>query len=304
MSTRSRDLSRREFVTAGAAALMSMGAGRLPRFELTAQQVVERIRAGVGVPWRETTGDTFKAGDPRTIVTGVATTVMATLPVLRQAAGAGRNLIVTCEPTFYNGNDDPGPRATDPIYLAKKAFIDERRLVIWRFQDHWGARSPNEFATALAETLGWAKLRTAENPLIYSIPATTLGALAAHARARLGVRGGLRVIGSASMPVRRVLLSPGTTSLQATIDNLPQADVILSGEPREWEAVEYVADSGPAGRPKGMIAVGRVVSEEPGMRACAAWLRSLVTEVPIEHLAVGDPYWRPPFVKTAEGEAL
>jgi putative NIF3 family GTP cyclohydrolase 1 type 2 len=291
-------------VAAGAAALISIGAGRRSRFELTAQQVIDRIRANVGVPWRETTVDTFKAGDPQAIVTGIATTVMATLPVLRQAAGAGRNLIVTCEPTFYNGNDDPGPRASDPIYLAKKAFIDERRLVIWRFQDHWGARSPNEFASALAETLGWAKLRTAGNPLIYSIPSTTLGALAAHTRTRLGIRGGLRVIGNPGMRIRRVFLSPGTTSLQATIDNLPHADVILSGEPREWEAVEYVADSVTAGRPKGMIAVGRVVSEEPGMRACAAWLRSLVTEVPIEPIAVGDPYWTPPFAKATEGKPL
>src|SRR5688572_24277578 len=191
MSRRSHDPSRREFVAAGAATLVWAGASAWPTTasadsawsaadsarsaaELTAQQVIDRIRANAGVPWRETTVDTFKAGDPQTIVTGIATTVMATLPVLRQAAGAGRNLIVTLEPTFYNGNDDPGPRASDPIYLAKKAFIDERRLVIWRFQDHWSARSPNEFAAALADTLGWAKLRTAENPLIYAIPSTTL----------------------------------------------------------------------------------------------------------------------------------
>lgn len=279
---------------AGAAALISIGTGRRPSVDLTAQQIVDRIRANVGVSWRETTADTFKAGDPRAIVTGVATTVMATLPVLRQAAAAGRNLIVTCEPTFYNGNDDPGARATDPIYLAKRAFIDERRLVIWRFQDHWGARTPNEFVSALAASLGWEKLRSAGNPLIYEIPATTLGALAAHTRARLGIRGGLRVVGNPGMRIRRVFLSPGATSLQATIDNLPHADVILSGEPREWEAVEYVADCASAGRPKGMIAVGRVVSEEPGMRACAAWLRTLFPEIPIEPIAVGDPYWGAP----------
>jgi putative NIF3 family GTP cyclohydrolase 1 type 2 len=307
MSNRPRDPSRREFVTAGAAALIAAGlsaeasaeagASAWPTAtsgaELTAQQVIDRIRAKVGVPWRETTVDTFKAGDPQTIVTGIATTAMATLPVLRQAAAAGRNLIVTCEPTFYNGNDDPGPRASDPIYVAKKAFIDERRLVIWRFQDHWGARTPNEFATALADTLGWAKLRTPENPLIYAIPSTTVGALAAHVRARLGVRGGMRVIGNAGMRVRRVFVSPGTTSLKSMTDNLPKADLALSGEPREWEAVEYVFDTASAGQPKGMIAVGRVVSEEPGMRACAAWLRSLITEVPIEPIAVGDPYWKP-----------
>jgi putative NIF3 family GTP cyclohydrolase 1 type 2 len=293
MSTRLHDPSRREFVAAGAAVLISAAAPRLPRVELTAQQATDRIRANAGVPWRETTVDTFKAGDPRTVVTGIATTVMATLPVLRQAAASGQNLIVTCEPTFYNGNDDPSTRATDPVYLAKKAFIEEHRLVIWRFAEHWGARVPNEFVIALGETLGWAKLRTADNPLIYSIPSTTLGALAAHARARLGVRGGMRVVGNTAMRVRRVLISPGTTTLQTTVEHLPQADIILSGEPREWEAVEYVFDTASAGQPKGMIAVGRVVSEEPGMRACAAWLRPLITEVPIEPIAVGDPYWRP-----------
>ncbi len=293
-------------MTAGAAALIAStwpaAAYAGSAAELTAQQVVDRIRANAGVPWRETTVDTFKAGDPQTIVTGIATTVMATLPVLRQAAAAGRNLIVTCEPTFYNGNDDPGPRASDPVYLAKKAFIDERRLVIWRFQDHWGARTPNEFATALADTLGWAKLRTTENPLIYAIPSTTVSALTAHVRTRLGVRGGIRVIGNPGMRVRRVFVSPGTTSLQATIDNLPKADLVLSGEPREWEVVEYVHDTASAGQPKGMIAVGRVVSEEPGMRACAAWLRTLITEVPIEPIAVGDPYWKPTFAKATVGQ--
>jgi putative NIF3 family GTP cyclohydrolase 1 type 2 len=298
MSTEPRDRSRREFVVAGAAALISVKVPRLPRFELTAQQAIDRIRANVGVPWRETAIDTFKAGDPQTVVTGIATTVMATLPVLRQAADAGRNLIVTCEPTFYNGNDDPGPRASDPVYLAKKAFIEERRLVVWRFSDHWGARVPNVFAAALADTLGWRKPQNAASP-IYAIPTTTLGALAAHARSRLGIRGGMRVIGQAGMRIQRVVLSPGTTSLQTTIDNLPQADAILSGEPREWEAVEYVLDTASTSRPKGMIAVGRLVSEEPGMRACAAWLRTLIPEVPVEAIAIGDPYWRPTFAEAS-----
>ncbi len=100
------------------------------------------------------------------------------------------------------------------------------------------------------------------------------------------------MIGKPGLRVRRVLVSPGTTTLQATVENLPKADVILSGEPREWEAVEYVLDTGSTPQARGMIAVGRVVSEEPGMRACAAWLRSLITEVPVAAIAVGDPYWR------------
>ena len=94
--------------------------------------------------------DTFKAGRSRHLVTGVATSVMATLDVLRQAVAAKRNLIITHEPTFYTGTDEAGPRAGDPVYLAKRAFIDDHRLVVWRFSDHWLARQPGEFTRAHA----------------------------------------------------------------------------------------------------------------------------------------------------------
>lgn len=278
---------------AGAAVLLSAKRGRARPPDLTAQQVIDRIRAGAGVPWRETTVDTFKAGDPNTRVTGIAVTAMATLGVLRQAAAGGRNLIVTHEPTFYSANDSPGARAADPVYLAKKAFIDEHRLVVWRFSDHWLARRPSEFTRALAETLGWTASPGAGDEAVYTIPPSTLARVAAHVRSRLGIRGGMRVVGTADRAIRTVALSPGTTSLSSAVEMLQHADLIVSGEPREWEAVEYVFDSSFAGRPRSMIAVGRIVSEEPGMRGCAAWLRTLVPEVPIESFAVGDPYWRP-----------
>lgn len=280
-------------MAAAAATLVAARAGRLRGAGLTADEAIQRIRAGAGVPWRETTVDTFKAGDPRTIVTGVATTVSATLPLLRTAADAGRNLIVTCEPTFYNGNDEPGTRATDPVYLAKRAFIEERRLVVWRFSDHWGARVPNEFTNALAAALGWAGRRAADNPSIYEIPSTTMAALRTHVQSRLSLRGGMRVVGAPALRIRRVLVSPGTTDLASTVRDLPHAEVVLSGEPREWEAVEYVFDTAAAGRPRGMIAIGRSVSQEPGMQACASWLRTVIPEVPVDAFAAGDPYWKP-----------
>jgi putative NIF3 family GTP cyclohydrolase 1 type 2 len=286
-------LSRRTFVRAGAAVLVSAKFARAQPSGPTARQIVEQVRASVGVPWRETTVDGFKAGDPDTVVTGVATTAMATLDVLRQASAAGRNLIITHEPTFYAGNDLPGTRAADPVYLAKKAFIDEHRLVVWRFSDHWLARKPNELTTALAETLGWAAGRSRDHEAIFTVPAITLASAAAHVRTRLGVRGGMRVIGKTDSSIRRVAISPGTTSLLAAVETLQHADLIVSGEPREWEAVEYVFDTAFAGSAKSMIAVGRIVSEEPGMRACATWLRTLVREVPVEAIAAGDPYWRP-----------
>jgi putative NIF3 family GTP cyclohydrolase 1 type 2 len=311
MSSHAKGVSRRSFVAASVATFLSTSLlethgrsellqahGRSEQVKtqgrggLTAQQVVARIQASVDVPWRDKTVDTFKAGDPATLVTGIATTAMATLGVLRQAASARRNLIITSEPTFYTTADDPGDRAADPVYLAKKAFIDQHGLVLWRFTDHWLARQPLESPRALASALGWSAGRT-DNERIYQIPPATLGAVAAHVRTSLAIKGGLRIIGKHEAPVRRVVLSPGTTDLASTIANLRDADLIVSGEPREWEVVEYVADTASAGAAKSLIAVGRILSEQPGMQACAAWLKTLLPDVPVEAIGLEDPYWRP-----------
>jgi hypothetical protein len=93
------------------------------------------------------------------------------------------------------------------------------------------------------------------------------------------------------MRVRTVFISPGSTAVASTVQNLRRADAVLTGEPREWEAVPYVLDTWSADQGKGLIAVGRNVSETPGMQACATWIRSLVPEVRVETIATADPYW-------------
>src|SRR5690349_3335727 len=100
---------RREFLLlTGGAALRAQSAS------LTAGQVIERIQKNVGVPWRTQTVDTIKAGSPDTPVKGIATTVMATFDVLQRAARAGRNLVITHEPTFYTHEDKTEELASDP----------------------------------------------------------------------------------------------------------------------------------------------------------------------------------------------
>lgn len=282
--------SRREFLVSATAALLAVRPLHRQRGALTAQQIVDRLRSAIGVEWRAQSADGFKAGDPGTVVTGIATTVMATTDVLRRAAASGQNFIVTQEPLFYMPNEEPGNRAKDPVYLAKKALIDERRLVVFRLSEHWNARQPSEPVKALAAALKW----TSEVPgaaQTYRIPDTTLEGLAAQIRSRLPIRGGLRMVGQPSLRVRTVYIAPGTTSLAMAVANLQRADAILAGEPREWEAVPYTLDTWSSERGKGLIAIGRMVSEGPGMTACAAWLRTVVPEVQVESIPVADPYW-------------
>ena len=282
--------SRRDFLFGTAAAMMTarVRGGAHQAAPLTAAQIVARIRERAGVPWRDSSIDGFKAGSADAIVTGIATTVMATADVLKRSAAAGRNLVITQEPTFYTAPEDGGNRAADAVYLAKKAHVDERRLVVWRFSEHWNARKPNESATALANALGWSAYRQPDGEAFYRIPETRLDALCEHLRTKLHARGGLRWLGRPDMRVRTVLLSPGTTDLPSTVARLPRADLLVAGEPREWEAVPYVLD---AGAQKAIVCVGRVVSLEPGAAACASWIRSFTPEVAVEAIPVGDPYW-------------
>jgi len=52
--------------------------------------VVAQIRNHVGVPWRAETVDRILAGDPDTVVKGIAVTMMATLDVIERAVAAAR----------------------------------------------------------------------------------------------------------------------------------------------------------------------------------------------------------------------
>ena len=91
----------------------------------------------------------------RRSVTGVVTTVMATRRVLARRRRARTQPVVTQEPVFYNANDEPGNRASDAIYLAKKAYIEQHGLVVFRFADHWNSRQPDPRVAALARALSW-----------------------------------------------------------------------------------------------------------------------------------------------------
>jgi putative NIF3 family GTP cyclohydrolase 1 type 2 len=294
-------LSRREF--AALAAVVPFALARpVSGAALTAQDVVERIKKNLGLDWKPDTVDAIKAGDTATPVTGIVTTSLATVAVLQRALKAGANLVVTSGPTFYSRSDSRTPPAgrgatdpppSDPVFSAKNELIEKHRLVIFRLRDHWRARKPDPVVHGLGTALGWSKYQAAGDPSRYEIPATSLDALASHVKKALGARGGLRVIGDPTSKVQKIALLPGSTPIGASLEALPGVDAIVAGEVREWESTEYARDTVFSGRKKGLILVGRILSEEPGMNACASWLKTFVPEVSVQHIAAGDPYWRP-----------
>ena len=86
------------------------------------------IQTKLGVPWWSETVDTFKAGNPDTAVRGIATTVMATMSVLERAAAAGRNFIISHEPTFY-GHTDATAVARERSDLPAQGRTDQKNTI-------------------------------------------------------------------------------------------------------------------------------------------------------------------------------
>ena len=262
----------------------------------TAREVVAAIQEHIGVPWMEKTVDTFKAGNPDTPVTGIAVTMMATLDVLQRAAANGQNLIITHEPTFFNHYDDKpeGMDESDAVLKEKRAFIEQHGLVIWRLHDHWHRRKPDGIQLGMVHALGWDKYQNADNEHLFTLPEITLEKLAADVARRL-VSPVVRVVGNPEMKVSKIAFSPGyggfVTETHAL--EMENVEVLLVGETREWETVEYAADAVSEGKRKALIIIGHVPSEQGGMEECARWLKTFVKNVPVEFVPTKQPFWTP-----------
>lgn len=289
-----RTLSRRLLLSAPLLTAVSPLRAQNSSASLTAGQVIDRIKANVGVPWRQQTVDNIIAGNADTAVKGIATTMMATLDVLKRASAAGRNLVITHESTFFSHQDTVDQLKTDETYLHKLDFINKNGMVVFHFHDHWHARKPDGINAGMARELDWEKNASSENPRLYVFPPTPLSRFAQDIERRLHAKT-IRVLGDPKLSVSRVFASwgyvsqfPGTNFIAR-----PDVDALVVGETREWELVEYVQDMISSGKKKALIVIGHVLSEQSGMKLCAEWLKGLITEVPIEFVPATEPFWLP-----------
>ncbi len=265
---------------------------------MTAQQIVDRIKDQFGADWQEASRDGFSAGLPETPVTGIVTSYTPSLEVLRRAVVAGKNMVITQQPGFYQ--EDRDCLKNDPAYLVKRDFIDKNALVLWRFRDNWNARKGNGQARGLAHALGW-DASAGRDPgadrehRCFRLPERSLGEWVTEIKDRLGVRA-LRVIGDPQTKISKASLSHGMFQFSELREILKDPDVtlIVIAEAIEWESCEYFRDLLTwRGADKAMILLGREASEDPGYREAASWLRTFLPEVAIEWIPAGEPFWIP-----------
>jgi putative NIF3 family GTP cyclohydrolase 1 type 2 len=259
--------------------------------KMTIQQVIDVILKEIpGAPFSKTV-DTIKSGDGGWTVTGIVTTMFATVEVIKKAAALGANFIIAHEPTFYGHTDATDWLDGDPVYKFKKELLDKNKIVVWRFHDYWHTYRPDGVLMGVLTKMGWEKYYNAQNPSIVTLPGMKLGEIIALSKKNLGIRQ-IRFIGNKEEVCRRVALMPGAAggTSQMTLLRQSKPDVLIVGEVHEWETAEYVRDAQAMGTNMALIVLGHAESEEPGMEWLAPWLTSRVKDVKVTHVPSHNPF--------------
>lgn len=298
---RSNLFERREFIStlakiAGASALMGipgigLSVSRRPVRTYSVQDIINMILKEIpGSPIANTV-DTLKSGSGDQQVTGIVTTMFATVKVIEEAAKINANFIIAHEPTYYNHNDDPDWVKNNGVQKSKQALLEEKKIAVWRFHDHWHRYRPDGIRNGVLKKLGWLQYYQPDNPAMVQIPSVSLKDIVAHLKSSLGINH-LRVIGDLDQQCSKIGLIPGAagSEMQVSLVEKEKPDVLVIGETREWETVEYIRDGQLLGRKTSLIVLGHAASEDPGMEWLVDWLQPKVPEVKISHIASGDPF--------------
>ncbi|MGG1518655.1 Nif3-like dinuclear metal center hexameric protein [Paenibacillus oryzisoli] len=256
---------------------------------------VDGVVAGPGSGWGEadanTDTDAARAGtfNASTAVTGVAVVFTATQALLEQAAALGVNLVISHEGLFYCHREAGAAwLPDDPVVRAKRELLGRTGMTVVRYHDRPHRCQPDAITAGLIEALAWAPHLLAHEPAaaVVEIEPMTLAQVARHVKAKLGIPY-VRAAGNPDMLCRRIGVAAGYRGGAGVAVPLIQAhglDLVIAGEGPEWETPEYVRDAAREGRPLAYLALGHAESEEPGMRAIAAWLRERFPGVPVHAL--------------------
>ena len=144
------------------------------------------------------TVDTLKAGNRDIPVTGIVTTMFATIEVIRKAIDLGANFIIAHEPTFYNHTDDTSWLQNDDVYSYKANLLKQHNMAIWRNHDYIHSLVPDGVTMGVLEQLQWKKYAGRDVPNIITLPVTaTLKDLIGHLKEKLSIEK-VRYIGEPS----------------------------------------------------------------------------------------------------------
>lgn len=262
------------------------------------KEIIDTIIDACGGVKFEHTCDQLMSGNFDTEVTGVVTTFMATVEVIRETINLGANLIITHEPTYYTGMDKLDWLQDDAIYLEKKKLIEDNGIAIWRFHDHMHAAPTDLIYDGLLKEIGWEEylIKGLPFPHCYEIPEISLKELANFFKEKLEMDV-IQIVGSPFTSCKRVgilvgggSLGLGTEEMPATLMKEQNLDVMVCGDITEWTLCPYIRDAAALGMNKAMLVLGHERSEEAGMKYMAPWLVTMIKGVPVHFVDAKEPF--------------
>ncbi|HEV8282816.1 MAG TPA: Nif3-like dinuclear metal center hexameric protein [Chitinophagaceae bacterium] len=291
------DLNRRKFIetgmkAVGSAALLTIPATHLfaANKEYTIQDVIDlTLKEIPGTPFKQTV-DTLKSGSADQKVTGIVTTMFATIEVIKKAAALNANFIIAHEPTFYNHTDDINWVENNMVVKLKQELLKQHNIAVWRFHDYWHAYRPDGISYGVLKKANWLQYNKNAD-ISFKIPATSLKYIVEHLKTSLGIAQ-VRVIGDLSQSCSTIALLPGAWGGQKQIATVEKEkpDVLIVGEVHEWETAEYIRDARMLGSKTSLIVLSHSVSEEPGMEWLVEWLQPKLQGIKVKHIASNNPF--------------
>jgi len=255
----------------------------------TVKQVMDLFIKQVPGGALTSTVDTLKSGSPDTRVTGIVTTMFATIAVIRKAIDLGANFIITHEPTFYNHADNTEWLADNEVYKYKAGLLKQHNIAVWRNHDYIHRLVPDGVTMGVLAQLDWQQYADHTIPNILTMPATPLKEIISHAKAKLHIEK-VRYIGGPGQQCTRVLFMPGAPGGQRQIEAIAKVkpDVLVCGELQEWETAEYVRDARAKGDKIALVVLSHIASEEAGSEFMLNWLKKNVPEIKATHIYCGN----------------
>lgn len=264
------------------------------------QDIIDKILLDMcGGAKFEQTCDIISAGNPENPVTGIVTTFMATFDVIQEAVRLGANFIITHEPTWFTGNDATDWCQEDSVYLAKRRYLEEHGMTIWRLHDHMHMGSDTDYIyKGLLDELDWHQYLQPDEkyPWVYEIPETTVAGLAEFFKKKLDMKT-IQIIGDPGMKVKRAGILVGGGSLGFGVEQMPMQvmernhlDLLIVGDITEWTICAYINDASQMGLNRAMLTLGHERSEEAGMKYLAPWLSERFPEIPVTFVDAKEPF--------------
>src|SRR5665213_930784 len=226
------------------------------------------------------TVDTLKVGNRDMQVTGILTTMFATIEVIRKAIDLGANFIIAHEPTFYNHTDDTTWLQNDDVYQYKTNLLKQHNIAVWRNHDYIHSLVPDGVTIGVLQQLQWKKYADHDVPNIITLQAIPLKDLIGHLKEKLSIEK-VKYIGNLSQSCNRLLLMPGAAGGRRQIESIGKVkpDVLICGEIQEWETAEYIRDAKAKGDNLSLVILGHIASEEPGSEFMLNWLKEKVPSI-------------------------